>query len=54
MAQIAEKVGIKKPSLYNHFESKEALIKEMYEFIREKSKEKTKSNKGLLAKLKKL
>ena len=39
MAQIAEKVGIKKPSLYNHFESKEALIKEMYEFIREKSKE---------------
>lgn len=39
MSQIAEKVGIKKPSLYNHFESKEALIKEMYEFIREKSKE---------------
>lgn len=39
MAQIAEKVGIKKPSLYNHFESKEILIKEMYQFIREKSKE---------------
>lgn len=39
MSQIAEKVGIKKPSLYNHFESKEALIKEMYQFIREKSKE---------------
>ena len=39
MAQIAEKVGMKKPSLYNHFESKEALIKEMYQFIREKSKE---------------
>lgn len=39
MSQIAEKVGIKKPSLYNHFESKEALIKEMYELIREKSKE---------------
>lgn len=40
MSQIAEKVGIKKPSLYNHFESKEILIKEMYQFIREKSKEK--------------
>ena len=39
MSQIAEKVGIKKPSLYNHFESKETLIKEMYQFIREKSKE---------------
>ena len=39
MAQIAEKVGIKKPSLYNHFESKEILIKEMYQLIREKSKE---------------
>ncbi|MBR2240781.1 MAG: helix-turn-helix transcriptional regulator [Clostridia bacterium] len=39
MSQIAEKVGIKKPSLYNHFESKEILIKEMYQFIREKSKE---------------
>lgn len=39
MSQIAEKVGIKKPSLYNHFESKEILIKEMYKLIREKSKE---------------
>ena len=39
MSQIAEKVGIKKPSLYNHFESKEILIKEMYQLIREKSKE---------------
>ena len=39
MAQIAGKVGIKKPSLYNHFESKEILIKEMYQLIREKSKE---------------
>lgn len=39
MAQIAQRVGIKKPSLYNHFESKEVLIKEMYGFIREKSKQ---------------
>lgn len=39
MSQIAERVGIKKPSLYNHFDSKESLINEMYKFIREKSKE---------------
>ena len=39
MSQIAEKVGIKKPSLYNHFDSKETLIKEMYQYIRDKSKE---------------
>ena len=26
MSQIAEAVGIKKPSLYNHFDSKETLI----------------------------
>ena len=39
MSQIAEKVGIKKPSLYNHFDSKETLIKEMYVYLRAKSKE---------------
>ena len=39
MSQIAEGVGIRKPSLYNHFDSKETLIKEMYQYIREKSKE---------------
>lgn len=39
MSQIADAVGIKKPSLYNHFDSKETLIREMYEYIREKSKE---------------
>lgn len=38
MSQIADSVGIKKPSLYNHFNSKEELIKEMYEYIRNKSK----------------
>lgn len=40
MAQIAEKVGIKKPSLYNHFKSKEMIVKEMYQYLRDKSKEK--------------
>ena len=39
MSQIAESVGIKKPSLYNHFKSKEELINEMYEYIRNKSKQ---------------
>ena len=38
MSQIAAKVGIKKPSLYNHFESKEEIVKVMYEFLREKAK----------------
>jgi AcrR family transcriptional regulator len=38
MSQIAEAVGIKKPSLYNHFDSKETLIREMYEYVREQSK----------------
>ena len=32
MAQIADRVGIKAPSLYNHFASKEELIREMYGF----------------------
>ena len=39
MAQIAEKMGIRKPSLYNHFHSKEEIIDTMYEFLRNKSKE---------------
>ena len=35
---IANKVGIKKPSLYNHFASKEELVEAMYEFLREQAK----------------
>lgn len=38
MSQIADKVGIKKPSLYNHFKSKDEIVNEMYLFIREKAK----------------
>lgn len=37
MSQIAEKVGIKKPSLYNHFKSKEELVGEMYVMLREQA-----------------
>lgn len=37
MAQIAEKMGIRKPSLYNHFNSKEEIIDAMYEYLRDKS-----------------
>ena len=38
MSQIAEKVGIQKSSLYNHFKSKDEIITAMYQFFREKSK----------------
>lgn len=38
MSMIAEKVGMKKPSLYNHFASKEELVREIYLFLREKAK----------------
>lgn len=41
MNMIAESVGIKKPSLYNHFKSKDELIDSMYQYLREKAKEKT-------------
>lgn len=39
MVQIAEKIGIRKPSLYNHFKSKEEIIEAMYQYFRGKSKE---------------
>ena len=37
MAQIASKVGIKAPSLYNHFKSKDEIIRAMYGFFRQKA-----------------
>lgn len=35
MSQIAQKVGIQKPSLYSHFRSKEELIDGLYLYLRE-------------------
>ena len=39
MSMIADRVGIKKPSLYKHFASKEELIEDMYQLLREKARE---------------
>ncbi|MBQ8121502.1 MAG: TetR/AcrR family transcriptional regulator [Ruminococcus sp.] len=38
MSQIAEKAGIRKASVYNHFSSKEELIEEMYIYLRSRAK----------------
>lgn len=38
MNMIAEKIGVKKPSLYNYFSSKEELIETMYKHLRECAK----------------
>ena len=45
MQQIADKVGITKASLYNHFSSRDEIVKEMYEVIRKASREKTDAGK---------
>ena len=37
MSRIAERVGMKAPSLYNHFKSKDELVSAMYIFLREKA-----------------
>ena len=37
MSQIADKVGIKAPSLYNHFKSKDEIVREMYSFLRDRA-----------------
>ena len=39
MSQIADRVGIKAPSLYNHFKSKDEIVKAMYGFLREKAQQ---------------
>lgn len=38
MQQIADKVGITKASLYNHYSSRDQIVEAMYEFLREESK----------------
>ena len=38
MQQIADRVGIKKASIYNHFSSRDEIVEAMYSFLREKSK----------------
>lgn len=42
MSQIATQLGIKKPSLYNHFHSKDEIVKAMYGYLRMQAKEKLK------------
>lgn len=39
LSQIAQKVGIQKPSLYNHFSSKDEIIDGLYEYLRSQAKE---------------
>ena len=38
MQMIAERIGIKKASVYNHFASRDEIVEAMYTFLREKSK----------------
>lgn len=38
MSMIADKIGIKKPSLYKHFSSKDEIVEALYQFPREQSK----------------
>ncbi|MBP9996881.1 MAG: TetR/AcrR family transcriptional regulator [Lachnospiraceae bacterium] len=38
MSQIAERAGLKKSSLYSHFDSKEEIVEKMYLYFREQAK----------------
>lgn len=40
MSMIADKIGIRKPSLYKHFASKEEIVEAMYDYLRRQAKEK--------------
>lgn len=39
LSQIAGRVGMRKPSLYNHFASKDEIVEEAYRFLRKQSQE---------------
>ncbi len=39
MARIAAKVGIKTPSLYSHFKSKDEIVRAMYSYLRQKAQQ---------------
>ncbi len=45
MQQIADKVGITKASLYNHFASRDAIVDAMYAFLRQAAREKAANGK---------
>ncbi len=47
MSMIAKEVGIKKPSLYNHFKSKEELVCDMYLFLKNKAQKETRTQMDL-------
>lgn len=49
MQQIADRVGITKASLYNHFASREEIVEEMYEVLRNASKARNTSGGDLTA-----
>lgn len=40
MSMIADKIGIKKPSLYKHFKSKDEIVEATYQSLRQQAKEK--------------
>ena len=40
LSMIAEKVGIRKATLYSHFQSKDEMIQSLYAYLREKVEKK--------------
>ena len=46
LGQIADKVGIKKPSLYNHFASKDEIVNAMYSELRKQAQRRNTNSAG--------